>query len=241
MALVLVLLLFAVFIALDPSLLRRRRANEASTAPLRPELGTLAAAHQLLPAGVSLQPTYTWSRFGASGDVYLGVHPMLLGLVGVPCEFDLRDPGDHLAKGQPLVRIGRAGRHLTVRSPLGGRVEQVNRRLTADALRRGVEDDDGAWLYRLRPERVAEEMGTWLAGEAAAEWTRRRYDDLKAFLHGAVAGGVVGPVMADGGELRAGILGEMDQGVWAGLEDRFLAPVGTETARSARPGREDRV
>lgn len=241
MALVLVLLMFAVFVALDPSLLRRRRVDEALTAPQRPDLGTLSAALQPIPAGVSLQPTYTWSRFGASGDVYLGVHPMLLGLVGVPCEFDLRDRDEYVAKGQPLVRIRRAGRHLTVRSPLGGRVEQVNRRLPADALWRGVEDDAGAWLYRLRPERVAEEAGTWLVGEAAAEWTRRRYDDLRAFLHGAVTGAVVGTVMADGGELRAGILGEMDQGVWAGLEDRFLAPAGAERTRSPRPGREGRV
>jgi glycine cleavage system H lipoate-binding protein len=230
MALVLVLLAFALFIALDPSLLRRRREDEASLAAARPQLGTPAAAHQALPAGVSLQPTYTWSRFGPSGDVYLGVHPMLLGLVGVPCEFDLRDRGEHVAKGQPLVSIGRAGRHLTVRSPLAGTVEHVNRRLTADALWRGVEDDDGAWLYRLRPERIVEEMGTWLAGDAAAEWTRRRYDDLRAYLHGAVTGGL-GPVLADGGELRGGILGEMDQSVWAGLEDRFLAPGATETGR----------
>lgn len=240
MVVVLVLLTFAFLVALDHFVLSRRRPDGASTAPVRPVIVTLSAAHQPLPAGVFLQPTYTWSRFGASGEVYLGVHPLLLGLVGVPCEFDLRARGEHLAKGQPLLRIGRAGRHLTVRSPLGGRVERVNRRATADAVWCGVAEDDGSWLYRLRPERVAEEMGTWLAGEEAAEWTRRRYDDLRAFLHSAATGGVVGTVMADGGELPAGILDEMDQGVWAGLEDRFLAPIGTETTWSDCPGREGR-
>jgi hypothetical protein len=29
--------------------------------------------------------------------------------------------------------------------------------------------------------------------------------------------------MADGGELPVGILGDMDESVWAGLEERFLA------------------
>jgi glycine cleavage system H lipoate-binding protein len=240
MVVVLVLLTFAFFVALDHFVLSRRRLGEATIAPTRPELMTLSATQRPLPAGLFLQPTYTWSRLGASGEVYLGVHPMLLGLVGVPCEFDLRDPGEHLAKGQPLVRIGRAGRHLTVRSPLGGRVEQVNHRLTADALWRGVEEDGGSWLYRLQPERVAEEMGTWLAGEEAAEWTRRRYDDLRAFLHGTATAGVVGTVMADGGDLPAGILDEMGQGVWAGLEDRFLAPLATQTTQSDRPEREGR-
>jgi hypothetical protein len=42
--------------------------------------------------------------------------------------------------------------------------------------------------------------------------------------------------MADGGELPVGILGDMDESVWAGLEDRFLAP-----AAATMPSREQRA
>jgi hypothetical protein len=32
--------------------------------------------------------------------------------------------------------------------------------------------------------------------------------------------------MADGGELPLGVLADMDESVWAGLEDRFLSQAG---------------
>ena len=227
MVLVLVLLTFAVMAALDYFVFSKSYTEYYARGSARPALQPLPAAYQPVPAGVYLQSTYTWSRIGRSGEVYLGVHPMLLGLVGASCELEFRTRGEHVAKGEPLVRIVRAGRRLTVRSPIAGRVDRVNRRAIGGPRWRGVEGHDGDWLYRLQPERVAEEVPLWLSGEAAAEWTRRRYDDLRAYLHGAVADGHLGVMLADGGELPVGILAEMDEHVWTGLEDRFLAPAGT--------------
>lgn len=232
MVVLLVVLTFVVLVALDHFVLSKRYPELTAKEPARPNLLALSAAWQPVPAGVFLQPTYTWGRIGETGEVYLGLHPMLLGLVGAPWDLALRGQGEHVAKGEPLVRIGRGGRHLTVRSPIAGRVDKVNHQAISESLWRGAEGHDGSWLYRLLPERLADEAATWLAGEAAAEWTRRRYDDLRAYLHGAVTDRHLGVVMADGGELPVGILGEMDEGVWAGLEARFLAP-GGETTRSA--------
>lgn len=218
MVMTLVVLTFVVFIALDYFVFSKRHAAETSTTRLEP----LVAAQQQVPAGVFLQPSFTWSRLALSGEVYLGVHPMLLALVGAPCEFEFRGQGEFIAKGEPLVRVCRSGRHLTVRSPLAGRVEEVNRQASGETRWREFEGNDGAWLYRLRPERVADEDPTWFGGDRAAEWTRRQYDQLRTYLQGAVADRHLGAVMADGGELPVGILAELDEGVWAGLEERFL-------------------
>jgi glycine cleavage system H lipoate-binding protein len=241
MVLALVLLSFAVMIALDHFVFSKRYPEYYARGSAKPALQPLPAPNQPIPAGIFLQSTYTWSRIGRSGEVYVGVHPMLLGLVGTPCEIEFRARGEHVAKGDPLVRIGRAGRRLTVRSPLAGKVDRVNRREIGEALWRGVAGHAGDWLYRLQPERVAEEVPLWFSGEEAAEWTRRRYDDLRAYLHGAVAEGHLGVMLADGGELPVGILAEMDERVWIGLEDRFLAPAGTtRTGSGVRPRSEDR-
>jgi len=241
MVLALVLLTFAVMIALDYFVFSKRYQEYYARGSAKTALQPLPAANQPVPDGIFLQSTYTWGRMGKSGEIYLGVHPMLLGLVGTPCELEFRARGEHVAKGDPLVRIGRAGRRLTVRSPIAGRVDRVNRRELGVALWRGVAGHGGDWLYRLQPERVAEEVPRWFSGEAAAEWTRRRYDDLRAYLHGAVADQHLGVMLADGGELPVGILAELDERVWIGLEDRFLAPAGTtRTESEGRPGSEDR-
>jgi glycine cleavage system H lipoate-binding protein len=225
-AIVLAVLTFAAFIALDYFVLSKRDAKATSTAPALPPHTSLPAVRQPVPVGIYLQPTYTWSRFGPAGEVYLGVHPMLLGLVGTPYDLELRAAGEHVAKGESLVRVARGGHHLNVRSPIAGRVEHVNRNMTGETLWRDLEENDGGWLYRLQPESVAEELKTWLTGEPAAEWTRRQYDRLRTYLQNAVADGHLGTVMADGGELPLGVLADMDESVWAGLEDRFLSHAG---------------
>ncbi len=233
MVALLVVLTFAALVALDYFVFSKRYPELSAGWPATPGLRPLPkAAWQPAPAGVFLQPTCTWGSLGPSGDLYVGVHPMLLGLVGPPCELECRRPGEHVAKGEELVRITRAGRHLTVRSPIAARVGRVNRKAVRDARWREANAREGVWLYRLRPERLAHEVTTWLTGEAAAEWTRRRYDELRSYLQGAVAESHLGVTMADGGELPVGILGEMDQEVWSRLEDRFLSPFDTMSPQS---------
>jgi glycine cleavage system H lipoate-binding protein len=223
MVMVLVVLTFVVFIALDYFVFSRRHAEASFPAhETRPAVEPLPAVRQRMPAGIFLQPSFTWSRFGASGETFVGVHPMLVGLIGDACEFEYLDAGERVAKGEPLVRLAHGDRHLTIRSPIAGRVEHVNRQVTGETRWRDLEENDGGWLYRIRPEKVAEETPRWLGGEQAADWTRRQYDQIRAFLHDTLADGHLGFVMADGGELPVGILEDMDASVWAGLEERFL-------------------
>jgi len=223
MVVMLVLLTFAVFIALDYFVLSKRHAMAPAALAAAPGRGPLPATRQQIPAGIFLHPTFTWSRFGRTGEVYLGVHPMLLGLVGTPYDLELRAAGEHVAKGESLLRVARGGHHLDIRSPIAGRVEHVNRNMTGETLWRDLEENDGGWLYRLEPESVADEIRTWITGEPATEWTRRQYDRLRTYLQNAASDGHLGTVMADGGELPLGVLADMDESVWTGLEDQFLA------------------
>lgn len=220
MVVMLVVLTFAVFIALDYFVLRKRHGLATHASPVMAGLSPLWAAQEQVPAGVFLQPTFTWSRTAATGGVLLGIHPMLLELVGAPFALEFRDPGETVAKGDPLVRVTRGDRHLTVRAPVAGRVMQVNRELKGETRWAGNGD---SWLYRLQPERAADEVPMGFSGDRAVEWTRHQYEQLRSYLHDAVTGGHLGAVMADGGDLPTGILGDMDACVWAGLDDRFLA------------------
>lgn len=229
MVALLVVLTLVVLISLDYFVFRKRYPELGAEWPPKPGLRPRPkAAWQPVPSGVFLQPTYTWSSLGPTGELYIGVHPMLLGLVGQPYELECRKPGEHVAKGDELVRIARSGHHLSVRSPVAARVNSVNRTALREARWREANGHEGVWLYRVRPEGIAREAATWLTGAAAADWARRRYDDLRSWLQGAVIDGHLGVTMADGGELPVGILGELDQDVWSRLEDRFLATESSE-------------
>jgi len=228
MVMTLVLLTFVVFIGLDYFVFSRDRAAETATELIRTESAPepLPTVRQRTPVGIFLQPTFTWSRFGSAGEVYLGVHPMLVGLIGEACEYETRNAGESIAKGEPLMRLRQGDHHLTVLSPIAGKVEHVNRLQTGEARWRDLQENDGGWLYRIQPERAADEVPAWMVGERAAEWTRRQYEQLRAYLHDTLAESHLGVVMADGGDLPVGVLVGMEDQVWTGLQDRFLGHEG---------------
>ena len=223
MVVILVIATFMVLIGLDHFVFSKRRPESAerrARSALRP-LGIVWRPPQ---SGVYLQPTWTWGRHDESGDMYLGVHPLLLGLVG-PCALETRRRGEFVAEGDPLVSMTRGDRRLTVRSPVAARVERVNNRTVREAGWREADADASAWLYRLRPMRPDLPHDGWLTGEAAARWTRHRFDELRDYLQTTLADGHLGVMMADGGALPTGVLGELDQAAWSGVERRFLSVV----------------
>jgi glycine cleavage system H lipoate-binding protein len=208
-------------VAADYFLLKPRRAETEEDIPL-PGLEPLSAAITRLPAGVFLQPTFTWSRIRPDGDVLLGVHPLLFGLVGAPYDIERLPGGERVEKGAPLVRIRKGARSLTVRSPVAGRIAEVNRVIAGETEWNGHKGDGGSWLYRVVPEHVASEVPGWLIAESAAEWTRRQYERMREMLQSLAAGPELAATMADGGEIPAGILTRLDDATWTAFEQTVL-------------------
>ncbi len=219
MVFTLVILTIVVLVAIDYFWVSKRLAPARAAMEGRAPPPLLKS--EPIPPGVFLQPGWTWSRLGEWGEIYVGVHPMLTALVGTPLELECVAPGASVARGEPMLRFGSRGRRLTVRSPVGGRVELVNYPPVGGAAWPDAHAAEATWLYRIHPDRLADEMHGWLSGAAAETWTRKRYADLRAFVLGAVQDRHLGTVMADGGELPAGVLADMDDDVWAGLDTRL--------------------
>lgn len=221
MVVALVILTVVLLVTLDYFVVRKRmglRQHHAGPPVLEP----LSNAASEVPGGVFLQPSYTWSRIRPDGDLIVGVHPLLLGLVGAPFDVDLLRDGTQVERGAPLVRLGRAGRQLTVRSPVDGRVTAVNRAVTANADWETGDGTDRNWIYRIRPNAVGEDVPRWMIGDRAVAWTHEQYDRIRVFLAGAGGAGPVGATMADGGEIPVGILAALDEDGWEAFQASFL-------------------
>ena len=208
-------------VALDHFVLRRRREAAAAGA-VRPALVPVSRAITTMPAGVFLQPTFTWTHVRKDGDLAVGVHPLVLGLVGVPFEFDLLKHGEHVEKNAPLIRIRKDNRSLTVRSPVTGTVTAVNEAPTGGTAWNGLDGPSGSWLYRVAPQRIGRDLPSWMIADEAREWTRQQYGKVRDYLLTAVGGGEVGVTMTDGGEIAVGILDGLDAGEWGNFERQFL-------------------
>lgn len=195
---------------------RPRRAAEAhSPGPPALPLRELVAR---LPAGVFLQPGFTWATVRSSGDVQVGVHPLLLSLIGSDATVEMRGAGEHVNKGDPLLTLRSGDRHLTVRSPLAGRIKAAKVKPPQET----------RWQTRseetcvIRPEALSQELPAWMIGKAAADWSRMQYGTIRDYLMSRSVHPEAGLALADGGELPVGVLGQIEEADWVGFEKEFL-------------------
>lgn len=223
MVVLLAILTVVALIALDYFVLRERRAKRPAEARL-PGLEPLSRLADSVPDGVFLQPTFTWTRISEDGDLFVGVHPLLLGMLGAPYRYELLGNGSAVEKGAPLIWIERSGRRLSVPSPVEGRVTAVNRRSTGETQWKGLEAPEGSWLYRIQPVRVEQEVPGWMIADSALAWTRQQYEGIRSYLTRAVGLGEVGATMADGGDVPIGVLATLDDQAWTGFQATFLTP-----------------
>ncbi len=218
-------MLAAVFFVLVVALLtghyflieRPRRIAAELSAPLRPL--PVRELINRVPAGVFLQPTFTWGQVRSGGDVEVGVHPMLLSLLGPDAELEMRSAGERVGKGEPLMTIGSGKRRLVVRSPISGSI------IMANAAPSGAT----GWQIRsdrtclIEPDDLSEEVPTWMLGKPAVDWSRAQYGRIRDHLLERTADPATGLALADGGELPVGALNQLDATAWSDFEDEFLS------------------
>ena len=172
-----------------------------------------------LPAGVFLQPTFTWGQVRSGGDVEVGVHPMLLSLLGPDAELEMRRTGEHVGKGDPLMTIGSGGRQLVVRSPVSGSISMVDATPHGGSGWQSLSDR----TCLIEPENLSDEIPTWMLGKPAVDWSRAQYGRIRDRLLERTADPATGLALADGGELPVGVLNQLDAAAWADFESEFLS------------------
>lgn len=202
-------------------LVERPRRKRSLVDPSLPEPLPLEEALGALPEGALFQPTtFTWVRILPDRHILLGLHPLLVSLVGSPYRLDVIPEGWHLAKGKPLLRIKQGRRLLQIFSPVTGRIAEVNPNACMEKGWTTPRDGEECWVYRVEPENLLWEVPSWLEREEAKAWIRNRCLDLRGFLAGSEAPGVGN----DSGDLPVGVLAGLDKDAWNRFQDRFLTP-----------------
>ncbi len=200
---------------------RPRQRRQLTRALAGSALGPPAALLERVPRGVFLQPTFTWSEIATHGDMKIGVHPLLLGLIGVPYTVEVL-ARERVRKGAPLIRISKGNRSLTLRSPVSGQLAEARERHQVAGSDQLASAGGDAWLCRIEPEDVAMEVHGWMIAQAATDWTRRQYARIRDHLLKVDAPAQLGAMAADGGELPVGLLSRLDDSEWRRLEEAVL-------------------
>ncbi len=194
-----------------------RKKKNTMTSPVEVNSLSLAKIMNMLPAGVFVQPSLTWSKIQDSGNLMLGVHPMLIGLIGGSDTIETRQKGEHVKKGETLIKLENGAKELHVKSPVTGAIASVNSDLNASSW----EKFSTSWVYNIKPENISSELSNWFIGEKASEWVNEKFQQIKNFFVQSLPRKQMGMTMADGGEVPVGVLQEFDKETWQAFEARF--------------------
>jgi len=211
-----VILTILLFIAIDYSIQKRKKVGVLSQA--FPGKVALSQVLSYLPDGVFLQPSFTWTKLLDSGNLLMGIHPVILGLIGEPDEIEMLKNGQGVKKGDTLLKIHKGEKILDVIAPISGTITGLNNRVMEDST---VEMVSQNWIYSMKPENVAAEVPNWMLAEKAKNWMNEKYAQMKKFFQESVTQTDMGITMADGGDLPFGILSQFDEKTWEKFENDF--------------------
>ncbi len=174
-----------------------------------------------LPEGVFFSRSHIWLSLFPSGKVRLGIDDFVANLFEKAEITLVKNPGDHVAKGDALMVLAEHGQAVTVRAPISGEVIALNDKLEgAKGLRMRDLFSEG-WAYTVQPD-SPEELRTLLIGKESRSWMAQELTRLRDFFANTIVNGLAAPALQDGGVPAPGALLQLDSDAWKRFEQEFL-------------------
>jgi len=180
-----------------------------------------------VPEGVFLSREHTWAHLARSGVASVGLNDLLVHLTGETDIHYLKNPGEQVAKGEPMIEMIHDGKVLKVFSPISGNVVEINPELVESPGLIYHDPYQEGWLYHIKPTQWKKETALYFLAEEANNWSKKELERFKEFLSSSLSKDepeLSAVVMQEGGELRGNLLQELPDGIWDGFQDEFLDP-----------------
>jgi len=168
-------------------LIRRQDRLARLTAPeihlVTPSSGVLASARVInVPGGIYISPEHTWVSVEMTGEGRIGLDDLFHKTVGKPESIGLPKEGQQVRKGQPLFVLRRGERSLTFRSPLSGRVSNVNHELEFNLDLMRVRPYEHGWICMIDPSNLTGDLSDMTLGADAVAWYQARVETFRRKL-----------------------------------------------------------
>ena len=175
-----------------------------------------------IPNGIFFAKSHTWVNLFPSGKVQLGLDDLVGRVLVKPEILFLKQEGEKVEKGDPILALVEGERRLTVRSPISGEILSVNYGLKENPQLMHESLFADGWAFSIQPTRP-EELRVMALGSESSSWMQEEFRRLREFLAGFVAS-TGQPILAlqDGGAPAPGALEHLDAAAWQRFEEDFL-------------------
>jgi glycine cleavage system H lipoate-binding protein/ABC-type phosphate transport system substrate-binding protein len=181
----------------------------------------------IVPAGLYFDKTHTWAFMEQNGIVKIGVDDFLQHLTGNITRIKMKNPGDKVKKGEPVLSIIQNGKQINLYAPISGIIREQNKKLETDSSLINNSPYTEGWIYKIEPTNWLRENQLLFMAEKQKQFIKNEFSRFKDFLAATLNtdtekyGQII---LQDGGEVRDGILSDLGPEVWEEFQTKFIDP-----------------
>jgi glycine cleavage system H lipoate-binding protein/ABC-type phosphate transport system substrate-binding protein len=204
---------------------KRKRSPVRITGPTAHNL--IDEQSMVIPKGLYFDKTHTWAFLEENGNVKVGIDDFLQHVTGKITRVRMKSPGKKVQKGDQILSIVQNGKQLNLYSPVSGTIIEQNILLEDNSYVLNSSPYREGWIYRIEPSNWSRESQLLFMADKQREFISREFARLKDFLMTAIGsetGKYAEVMLADGGEIRDGVLSEMGPEIWEDFQTKFIDP-----------------
>ena len=178
-----------------------------------------------VPKGLYFDKSHTWAFMEKDGLVKVGIDDFLPHTTGLLTRLKLKQVGDQVKKGEPVITLIQHGKQLNINAPVSGTIRTTNPHLDKDPTLLNTSPYNKGWVYTIEPTNWLTETRFLKMAEAYKAWITGEYTRLKDFLAAYQQGNTSTQLLLyfqDGGELKDSVLESYGPELWEDFQRQFI-------------------
>ena len=177
------------------------------------------------PEGLYYDKTHTWAFLEKQGLVRIGLDDFMQHVTGPLSRIIMKNPGEQVKKGDPVVTLIQEGKHLTINAPVSGTVKNINKKLHFEIEKLNTDPYSEGWIYLIEPLNWKSEIQFLKMAANYREWIKDEFQRLKDFIAHSMKvdkDAYNRVVLQDGGALKDHTLEELGPEAWEEFQTNFI-------------------
>jgi glycine cleavage system H lipoate-binding protein/ABC-type phosphate transport system substrate-binding protein len=179
----------------------------------------------LVPAALFFDKTHTWTFMEKTGKVRMGIDDFILHITGPLTKVKMKNPGEQVKKGEPILSIIQNGKLLNINSPVSGTILEQNEILASNPSLVNQSPLSDGWIYMIEPVNWLREIQFFTMAEKYKEWIKNEFSRLKDFLSVTINSKMpeyAQVVLQDGGTIKDHVLTDLGPEIWEEFQVNFI-------------------
>ena len=132
-----------------------------------------------IPGGVFISDGHCWANVGEDGSVKVGLDDFAKKIIGKIDSIELPNLGMTVKKGQSLFTIEQGMKNISFKSPLSGKVKEINKFINQEIDSLNITSYDQNWICEIDADELDSELQKLKIGKSAVAFYEEDIERLK--------------------------------------------------------------